>query len=278
MTLLLFEEPEAFLHPPQQDILARSLMTFSKSENKQVLCSTHSPHFVSRNSQNIPGLIHFKRDDGIISTFQISETDWNEIVDANLVINKIAANYPKMKKKLTEDNQKPEMEAVKQFLWLNPNRCGLFFADHALLVEGPTEVALINKLIGDGKIKKSECGLYVFDCIGKYNIHRFMNLVSKLGINHSVIFDDDNNKDEHLEINQLIEESRTPFTFKIKLISKDLESFLSIPSARFDHRKPQHVLFLYENGKITKEKIDTFCEIVDLCIPSAPKKDKLAAA
>ena len=68
MTLLLFEEPEAFLHPPQQDILARNLMKFSDPEEKQVICSTHSPHFVSRNSNNIPGLIHFSRENGIIKT------------------------------------------------------------------------------------------------------------------------------------------------------------------------------------------------------------------
>jgi predicted ATP-dependent endonuclease of OLD family len=268
MTLLLFEEPEAFLHPPQQDILARSLMTVSKSENKQVICSTHSPHFVSRNSQNILGLIHFERKNGIVSTFQITEKDWDDIVDANLMINKIAEKYKKMKNKLAEEDKKPEMEAVKQFLWLNPDRCGLFFANHVLLVEGPTEVGLINKLIGDGKIKKSEYGLYVLDCLGKYNIHRFMNMIALLGINHSVIFDDDNNKDEHQDINQLIEDTRnSSLTFKIVKIPGELESYLKVKCPCSDHRKPQHMLYLYETGGIDIKKIDAFCKIVDSCIP-----------
>ena len=43
------------------------------------------------------------------------------------------------------------MEAVKHFLWLNPDRSSIFFANHVLLVEGPTEVALINKLSEMGK-------------------------------------------------------------------------------------------------------------------------------
>jgi predicted ATP-dependent endonuclease of OLD family len=274
MTLLLFEEPEAFLHPPQQDILARNLMKFSNLEEKQVICSTHSPHFVSRNSNNIPGLVHFRKEGGAIETHQINSDDWNNIIDANQSINKIADKYPKMKAKLSNDDEKPDMEAIKQFLWLNPDRCGLFFANHVILVEGPTEVALINKLIGDEKIAKSDYGLYVLDCIGKYNIHRFMNLISSLGINHSVIFDDDNNRNEHEELNKLIEESRTPFTFAVKQITKDLESFLSIPSAGSVHRKPQHVLYLYANGKIGKEKIDDFCKMIDLCIPPAVKDDE----
>jgi putative ATP-dependent endonuclease of the OLD family len=273
MTLLLFEEPEAFLHPPQQDILARNLMKFSNADEKQVICSTHSPHFVSRNSGNIPGLIHFSRDNGIIKTYQITEDKWNTLIDANQTINKIADKYPKMKKKLSEDDLKPEMEAIKQFLWLNPDRCGLFFANHVLLVEGPTEVALIYKLIGDGKIKNSDCGLYALDCIGKYNIHRFMNLISCLGINHSVIHDDDNNLDEHSELNQLIEESRTSFTFIIKQISKNLESYLSIPPAGADHRKPQHVLYLYDSDQIAPEKIDSFCAMIDSCLPQPDSSD-----
>jgi predicted ATP-dependent endonuclease of OLD family len=277
MTLLLFEEPEAFLHPPQQDILARNLMKFSTPEENQVICSTHSPHFVSRNANNIPGLIHFCRKDGAIHTYQINAAEWNSIIDANQSINKIAEKFRRMKAKLSEEDQKPEMESIKQFLWLNPDRCGLFFANHVILVEGPTEVALINKLIGEEKVRNSNSGLYVLDSIGKYNIHRFMNLVSALGISHSVIHDDDENRDEHLELNQLIEESKSQFTFTIKQIPKDLESFLSIPSAGSPHRKPQHVLFLYENEKIAPDKIKAFCEMVDSCIPNTPLGDRAIA-
>ena len=87
-----------------------------------------------------------------------------------------------MEKRLHQDDAKPEMEAVKHFLSLNPDRSSLFFANHVLLVEGPTEVALVNRLVGDGKIKNADCGLYVLDCLGKYNIHRFMNLLGHLGV------------------------------------------------------------------------------------------------
>ena len=54
LNLVLFEEPEAFLHPPQQDELARNLIKVSEAEDWQVTCSTHSAYFVSRNASRIP--------------------------------------------------------------------------------------------------------------------------------------------------------------------------------------------------------------------------------
>ena len=60
MTLILFEEPEAFLHPPQQEILAQNLATMSGNSDQQVICSTHSSHFVSRNAARIPSIASFQ--------------------------------------------------------------------------------------------------------------------------------------------------------------------------------------------------------------------------
>lgn len=268
LTLILFEEPEAFLHPPQQEILSRSLTAVGNKEHWQVVCTTHSSHFVSRNADSIPAIVRVLRAAGAVKAFQIGATDWANIVNANKAILAIAAKFPNMTNRLHQDDVKPEMEAVKHFLWLNTDRSGLFFANHALLVEGPTEVALINKLIDDGKIKGADCGLHVLDCLGKYNIHRFMNLLSHLGISHSVIHDDDNNKGEHSDLNQLIQTSRhATLTVSIQAIAKDLETLLGIPSAGAAHRKPQHVLYLYSEGKIDAAKLAAFCTLVEGGLP-----------
>ncbi|MBA4422363.1 MAG: hypothetical protein C0390_04575 [Syntrophus sp. (in: bacteria)] len=268
MNLVLFEEPEAFLHPPQQEILARSLMAVASHEHWQVVCATHSPHFVSKNAADIPSIVRLCRSAGTVEKFQIDDAAWTAIVDANQAITAIAMKYPKMEKKLHEDDAKPEMEAVKHFLWLNPDRSSVFFANHVLLVEGPTEVALINRLIGDGKIKNADCGLYVLDCIGKYNIHRFMNLLSRLGVSHAVIHDDDNDRDEHEDINQLIKDSKdAKLTLCVQLIPGDLETMLGVPPAGSDHRKPQHVLYQYDTSKIDPEKLKEFCALVTICLP-----------
>jgi predicted ATP-dependent endonuclease of OLD family len=272
LTLILFEEPEAFLHPPQQETLARSLMAMVTKDNWQVVCTSHSSLFVSRNADSIPSIVRVMRTDGNVEAFQISDADWSAIVTANKAIEAIVAKFPKMQKKLHTDDVKPEMEAVKHFLWLNSDRSGMFFANHALLVEGPTEVALINKLIDDGKINGSDCGLQVLDCLGKYNIHRFINLLVRLGIPHSVIHDDDDNKDEHADLNQLIQSAKNAkLTLSIHAVAKDLETFLGISTAGSDHRKPQHVLFLYSEGQIDAQKLEAFCRVVESCLPKPAK-------
>ncbi len=288
LTLILFEEPEAFLHPPQQEILARSLMAMANKDNWQVICTTHSSHFVSRNADSIPAIVRVMRTGGKVEAFQIRDADWSAIINANKAIEAIVAKYPKMQKKFHPDDMLPEMEAVKHFLWLNTDRSGIFFANHALLVEGPTEVALVNKLIDDGKIKGADCGLHILDCLGKYNIHRFMNLLGHLGVTHSVIHDDDNNNDEHADLNQLIQDSKhATLTHSVKPITKDLETLLGLPPAgpnggKADHRKPQHVLFHYTEGKIDDGKLTAFCTLVEGCLPkhaqaAAPAPSPVAA-
>lgn len=73
LNLVLFEEPEAFLHPPKQNDLARNLIKISKDEDWQIICSTHSSHFVSRNMNNITAIIRTHRNNGIVDTFQVKD-------------------------------------------------------------------------------------------------------------------------------------------------------------------------------------------------------------
>ena len=58
---VLFEEPEVFLHPPQQEILARNLMAFASAGHWQVVCATHSVDFVSKNAADIPAVVRLRR-------------------------------------------------------------------------------------------------------------------------------------------------------------------------------------------------------------------------
>ncbi|MEI7700690.1 MAG: AAA family ATPase [Planctomycetia bacterium] len=263
LTLILFEEPEAFLHPPQQDVLATSLRKLANNPARQVICSTHSSHFVSRNMMDVPSIVRMKRTDGIVQAFQVRKPQWDLIVDANQELNAIAVKYPELRKKLESDDLKPEMEGVKYCLWMNPDRASAFFSNNVLLVEGPTEQALISRLIFDGRITPPPSGLYVLDCMGKFNIHRFMNILSHLGTSHSVIYDDDNNKTFHPEIHKLIADSRhAQFTSHIEQIPEDIEKFLGVVCPGSDHRKPQHMMFLYANGGIPEAKLELLCDCI----------------
>ncbi|MFN7874099.1 MAG: ATP-dependent nuclease, partial [Pirellula sp.] len=267
LTLILFEEPEAFLHPPQQDVLASSLRAMAGNDSRQVICSTHSSHFVSRNMMDVPSIIRMKRTDGIVQAFQIQNTDWDTIVDGNQQLNAIAQKYPKLKQGLESDDLKPEMEGVKYCLWMNPDRASAFFSNNVLLVEGPTEQSLISRLIFEGKIAQPPSGLYVLDCMGKYNMHRFMNLLSSLGTSHAVLYDDDNNKSYHPEIHRLIADSRhSDLTVHVEQIPDDIEKFLGVVCPGSVHRKPQHMMFLYSTGQIPKNKIEDLCKCVERCV------------
>lgn len=265
LNLVLFEEPEAFLHPPQQEDLARNLIKVSEAADWQIACSTHSAHFVSRNAARIPAIIRARRADGIVSTFQIDDAQWTAIVDANQIIQQVATKYPKVAKTMQADDLKPEMESVKYFLWLNPDRAGMLFAQNVLLVEGPSETALINRLLDDGKLALPQ-GTYVLDCLGKYNIHRFMNLLSGLGVVHAVLHDDDNNSNEHQELNKLIDDSKSAdFTRAVVTIPKDIEDMLGVTPPGSKHRKPQHLLYCYATMQIDNGKLNLFCAKVESC-------------
>jgi predicted ATP-dependent endonuclease of OLD family len=262
MTLLLFEEPEAFLHPPQQESLSRNLRKMASSASRQVLCSTHSAHFVSRSASELPAMVRLSRTKGICSSAQIDQDRWNTICDNNQQINKLAEKWPKGWRP-DESDFAASMEAVKYCLWLSPDRASAFFANRVLLVEGPTELALLNRLIDEGKVEPPTGGLHVMDCMGKFNIHRFMGLMGALGIPHAVIYDDDEGKGvQHTDLNYLIDNSRNEYTLEITAINKDLEQLLGAKLSSQTHRKPQHLMHLYQMGEIDQNNLEAFCGLV----------------
>lgn len=259
LTLILFEEPEAFLHPPQQDVLCRGLQQIGAQEGNQVLISTHSANFVSNNSDNLSAIIRLRRQQGKTAVGQLSEEERKQIFEDNQEINDLLNISD------TDENRNLDMEAIKYFLWLNPFRCGMFFANLVLLVEGPTEVAFINYLIANGCVDGPAGGLFVLDCFGKYNIHRFMNLLGCFGINHSVLYDTDKQDDneKHKRLAELICRSRNEYTYKIETVEPDIERFLGISKASKPHQKPQHLMLQYHQNAIASDKLDKFVALIN---------------
>jgi predicted ATP-dependent endonuclease of OLD family len=138
---------------------------------------------------------------------------------------------------------------------LNPERCGVFFAKRTLVVEGPSEVVLINYLIHAGQIRTPTGGLFVIDALGKCNVHRFMNLLGELRIEHSVLHDQDPNRtgDDkifHERINKLIQDSKNMFTQKIHVFDDDLEAFLGVTMPDKEYRKPSRLLLALKESRI----------------------------
>lgn len=259
LSLLMFEEPEAFLHPMQQSMLCRNLQTISTFEGNQVFVSSHSPHFVSHNADDIPSIIRLSRDEGKTCVGQISADALQQIFSDNQKINDLLKGT---RFKAEEDDLKDEMEGVKFFLWLNPERCGMFFSRQVLLVEGSTERVLINYLLDTDQIKLPKGGLFVFDCLGKFNIHRFMNLLAPLNVIHSVLLDGDDGRGYHGKLSKLIHDNRNSATYKIAVLPKELEDFLGCEKAKRPDRKPQHIMLKLKEGNIKSENIILFVELV----------------
>jgi predicted ATP-dependent endonuclease of OLD family len=156
-----------------------------------------------------------------------------------------------------------DMEGLKYSLWLDPRRCSSFFANKVLLVEGPTETALINYLEDSGYLTWRHEGLFVLDTMGKYNIHRFMNLFGALGIPHYVLYDQDNGRCQVVE--NTISSCSNSYTKGIDHFINDIEDFLGIQKASRQHRKPQHVLYSVKCGACSQQKLtDLAIKINDL--------------
>ena len=281
LTLILFEEPEAFLHPGQQEYLNASLKSLSMEEGQQIIVSTHSPVFVSRNIEDITALIKLKRDNGITRVFQVSKDTQKKIIEQNnelAQLLKSKLNDPSVdqhtKKRIeeiigdTDDDMRMEEEAIRYLLWLDSERCSAFFADIVLICEGATEKTFIDYLIKNKWSDLREKRIYVLDAMGKFNIHRYMNLFKELGIYHSVLADKDENQKVQGIINQFIEGQKNEFTISIDFFDKDIETFLGIkapPSNRKD-KKPLNVMWHYFNGKISEDNIDKLKQKIDMII------------
>jgi len=270
LTLMLFEEPEAFLHPGQQEFLNISLKLLSSEEGQQIFVTTHSPIFVSKKIEDIPALIKLKRDKGITNVFQVSEDTRKKIIEQNnelaqvlqSKLNDRSVDQPtknRIKRIMgnADDETRMEEESIRYLLWLDSERCSAFFADIVLICEGATEKVFIDYLIKNKWNDLREKRLYVLDAMGKFNIHRYMNLFKGLGIHHSVLADKDENNNVHEIINQFIEEKKNEYTKAIDFFDKDIETFLGIkaPSSNRKDKKPLNVIWHYSKGKISEDKI-----------------------
>lgn len=241
---ILFEEPEAFLHPTQVSVLNADLRALANSELAQVLISTHNPLFATHSIRQISAICRLQREDCQTKTYQISEQDLNTILTVN---QQDAQAWQAAGMQFNPDDLQTDMEAVKYALWLDSRRCAAFFAEKVLLVEGPTETALFSYMFDQGSLPNCK-GVFIMDTIGKYNTHRFMRLFQELGIKHYVLYDGDNGR--HAAIDATIRAASNPCTGAIDTFPNDLEAFLNIPSAGRSDRKPQHVMLHVEKNMI----------------------------
>ncbi len=279
LTIILFEEPEAFLHPTQQELLNIDLQKVSEDPKQQILSSTHSAIFVSKNIETLSSLLKVVRNSGESKVYQINKKELDSVFDQNnsmfkmfseklsdsatLQVVKDEINKRSLGSIASNEELKLEEEALKYFLWLDNERSCSFFAKHVFICEGATEKIFLDHLINTKWIDLKTKHLYFLDAMGKYNIHRYMNLFGELGIYHSVIYDKDQNQGVHDLINGFIENKKNDFTKKIYSFDVDIENYLGISKASRRDLKPLNVMWNYKNGNISEDKIIELKKVVE---------------
>lgn len=273
--LVLFEEPEAFLHPSQQESMAYHLRRLGAEEGQQVIITSHSPTFAGKAAEEVGQLVRIQRVNGATTAFQPKGAQVNDLFDQGgelltamqaFVANPgIPDNKKGRAKKMIADPPQgaiaTQEERFRFQLWLDGERSSLFFADRVLLVEGATERALFNYLLANDWHDLNASRVCVIDVLGKFNFHRFMALMSVYGVPHGVMLDDDNNNGPdaafHGAVNDLVESSSNAHTLAAPIkFPVCLESFLGIPIPDRADKKPVEIMKAVTNGQIAADRME----------------------
>jgi predicted ATP-dependent endonuclease of OLD family len=172
-TIILFEEPELFLHPHIMRRLKTALHAISQKLDWQVIVSTHSPFLIDIGSDPL-SLAVFKRENSKTppTVSQLKVDPFGQDVES-----------------------KRDREALRAVLDFHPTVCEAFFAKRTVLVEGDSEMALLvhqQELYAKAEVdmaKRSLCT--VVSCGGKWTIAPIANLLKQFEIPFRIIHDRD---------------------------------------------------------------------------------------
>ncbi|AIG98436.1 hypothetical protein AFULGI_00016770 [Archaeoglobus fulgidus DSM 8774] len=159
--IFAFEEPELFLHPQVARLTYESLKEISQTD--QIFICTHSPHFI--NIEDYRHIVIIKKPD--LETGTKAHRVQNELFEG--------------------DSDKKRRFNMIQFF--NPDRNELFFARKVVLVEGPTEKAVL-PLLGR-RIGCFDHSVSIIDCGGKFNLTLYITVLNAFRIPYLVIHDED---------------------------------------------------------------------------------------
>jgi len=271
-TLILFEEPEAFLHPAQQENMAYHLRRLGAGDAQQVIVTSHSPIFVGKVADDLCQIVRVRRNNGVSSIGQVKKTDLGKVLGQGYEFKNWLENYvndaavaehakgnaKKLLQGATEDEVIAEQEERFRYqLWLDSERASMFFADRVLLVEGATEKALFAWLFARDWHDLSRHRVAIVDAMGKYNLHRYIALLEGFGIPYGLMLDDDQDKDHHKVVNEMLRSKGGPSRLAEACFVNDcMEKFLGLNLPVRDDQKPVHTLKAIEAGVIAKDKLD----------------------
>lgn len=181
-TLILFEEPELYLHPQKQKELFSNIYILTKL-GTQLYVETHSNNFINLHMYKSICIVRKSENSGSkVFQFKGHLFSGDEIKNFNM-------NY-----------------------WINPDRSELFFAKKVILVEGQTDKIVLGYLSKKLDIYKYDYS--ILECGSKSLIPQFIKLLNVFKIPYVAVYDKDNHlwrTDEEIENskqkNRIIENS-----------------------------------------------------------------------
>ena len=284
LTLILFEEPEAFLHPAQQENMAYHLRRLGGGDEQQVVITSHSPIFIGKVADDLCQIIRARRDGGITVLGQVGRSVANDVFAEGLAFKKCLEKFvndasiseqkkAKAKELLADAQNDDEIAAQEERfryqLWLDSERSAMFFADRVLLVEGATERALFGWLLAREWHDLTSHRIAVVDVMGKFNFHRYTALLEQFGIPYGLMLDDDQDKQHHKAVNEMLRTQGASHRLAPPVfIPTHMESFLGKSLPGRNDQKPVQILRELEAGGLAADKLtalkEKFCEALAL--------------
>ncbi len=166
--LVLFEEPELFLHPSLTKKLRSLVYDVSARDMPfQVLCASHSPQMIDMTKEDT-SLVRMTKSERETELFQVEKLDL------------------KNEEQTTLEEVKQKVHEVLRF---NPFVCESFYADEVMLVEGDTEAIILRAYQQEFSANAKD--VYIVNCGTCNNIPFYQKMFSKFNIPYSVICDTD---------------------------------------------------------------------------------------
>lgn len=177
--LILFEEPELFLHPNVTFKLRESLYNLSANSPYQILCATHSPMMIDLSKPHSSLIRSIKDKDENTKTYQVGSDVFAK-----------------------DEDRKQRVQMINRF---NPHICEAFYADNVILVEGDTETIVFRDLL---KRFYPEKEVFILNTGSKNNMPFFQEILTAFRIKHCVIHDADTEKNSNGKKNSAWELNR----------------------------------------------------------------------
>jgi predicted ATP-dependent endonuclease of OLD family len=184
-TIILYEEPELYMHPQMLRKLKSILTTIADSENWQIVCTTHSPVFINVADAPESLVILSRTADGAISLKQLTENPFEESL-AGMI----------------------ERDALRAALDFHPTVSEVFFASKVVLVEGDTEMAILkhcDTLLHKCNVNSEKAlDCTIVSCGGKWTIPAIARILNRFGIFFKIVHDLDRHGKTDEELNELL--------------------------------------------------------------------------